>query len=79
MVRRCICILFAEIQSQVGCLPAAEITNMITPLNSQPIDQAMVEAAIKRMEKYGSYYRSLEKALGAGASLALGNNVSEDV
>jgi len=34
--------------------------------------------AVDKMTTQGSYYRNLETALGAGATLALGTNIPEN-
>ncbi|KAK5947723.1 hypothetical protein OHC33_011261 [Knufia fluminis] len=41
-------------------------------------DFASVIKAVNKMTSQGSYYRNLEAALGAGATLALGTNIPEN-
>jgi hypothetical protein len=77
MVQRCACILFAEHRSRYGNVPPAVIADSICNSHLSGVDTVYVEKTIEKIISRGSYYRSLEQALGAGVTLALGTDVAE--
>lgn len=79
MVQRCACILLAEHESRHGILPAETIAEALNDSHMPHVDVASVQKNIAKMMSRGSYYRSLEKALGRGTILALGIEMPETV
>lgn len=77
MVQRCACVLLAEYQSRHGIVPAGIIAEALSSSRLLPTNVASVEKEIAKMQMHGSYYRSLENALGKGATLAFGTDMAE--
>lgn len=77
MVQRCACVLLAEYQSRHQTLPVGAITAALNGSQLLSVEQTVVEKTVITMMERGSYYRNLENALGAGATLALGTEIGE--
>lgn len=77
MVQRCDCILLAEYRSRHPSSSSDIITEVFDAFRLIHIDKVTVKKTITNMVQQGSYYRSLEKALGSGSTLALGTTISE--
>ena len=78
MVQRCACILYAEYKSRNTFASPTSIAETLCNSHLLAADSASVIKAVNKMTNQGSYYRNLEAALGAGATLALGTNISEN-
>lgn len=77
MVQRCSCLLLAEYQSRHPLSSTSMIAEVICDSRLLQVEKASVEKSIATMISRGSYYRSLEGALGAGVTLTLGTEVAE--
>jgi len=78
MVQRCACILYAEYKSRNISTSPAAVAAILCNSCLPTVDSASVIKAVDKMTTQGSYYRNLETALGAGATLALGTNIPEN-
>lgn len=77
MVQRCVCILLADYQSRHPLLSVDDITRAVNTTQFLPVEKEVVEKTIATMSQRGSYYRNLERILGAGSTLALGTEITE--
>lgn len=73
MAQRCACILLAERHHRFR---VADIASAMTNSTHGAVFDAQC-ATIKSMVTFGSYYLSLEEALGRGVTLALGTDIAE--
>lgn len=74
MAQRCACILLVE---QVAQVSATDIAIALTGQTHGELFDDRCKT-VKKMIDSGSYYRSLEQALGKGVTLALGISLAED-
>ena len=77
MVQRLACVLLAEYRTQNASMSSGEIADCLGRCHPLRINGASIEKEIARMIERGSYYRSLERALGVGVTLALGTQIAE--
>ena len=77
MIRRCSCILLAELRTLQPHHDIAILAGDVAQYESQSRSVGEIVVMIDHMIDAGSRYMNLEKALGLGASLVLGNHYSE--
>lgn len=77
MVQRCACLVLAKYRSRYQSIPVDSIAEAINESRLLNIKPASVPGKIATMLSRGSYYRSLENALGVGATLVLGTEIAE--
>jgi hypothetical protein len=72
-----LCLLLAEFRAQYGCTPAVETASLLYQSGSVRHTLKELTDTMNLMIDAGSRYKNIERVLGAGSTLLLGQNISE--
>jgi len=72
-----LCLLLAEFRVQYGGTPAAETASLLYQTRSVRHSLKELTDTMSLMIDAGSRYKNIEKVLGAGSTLLLGQSISE--
>jgi hypothetical protein len=76
-MRRSLCILLVEFRALYGSTPAAKIASILYRARTVRHSLKELKATMASMIDSGSRYKNIEKVLGPGSTLLLGQNVKE--
>jgi hypothetical protein len=76
-MRRSLCILLVEFRALYGSTPAAEVASILYRAGTVRHSLEELTATMDTMIDSGSRYNNIERVLGPGSTLLLGQNVKE--
>jgi hypothetical protein len=76
-MRRSLCILLVEFRALYGSTPVAEIASIIYSAGTVRHSYEELMTTMTSMIDSGSRYKNIERVLGTGSTLLLGQNVKE--
>jgi hypothetical protein len=76
-MRRSLCILLVEFRALYGSTPVAEIASILYHTGTFRHSLEELTATMASMINSGSRYKNIERVLGPGSTLLLGQNVKE--
>jgi hypothetical protein len=76
-MRRSLCILLVEFRALYGSTPVAEIASILYHAGTVQHSLEELTTTMDSMIDSGSRYKNIERVLGPGSTLLLGQNVKE--
>jgi hypothetical protein len=76
-MRRSLCILLVEFRALYGSTPVAEIASILYRAGTVRHTLEELTVTMTSMIDSGSRYKNIERVLGTGSTLLLGQNVKE--